>query len=204
MLIARLYPTAEFKAALALLIADRAFLGDRPLPRSEDDFQVLLKTGRARVELAVQDIAQVVPPLVRDYHALRLALENPARIPPHAVEDLRGQLSDLLVKDFLLAIPWSWLQHVPRYLAAMNARLQKIGQGGGPRDRQLQTDLTPLVGRFRQRRDAHLQRNLFDPELQTYRWWLEEYRVSIFAQQLGTSVPVSAKRLEQQWAKTRA
>ena len=86
----------------------------------------------------------------------------------------------------------------------MNARLQKIGQGGGPRDRQLQTELTPLVGRFRQRRDAHLQRHVFDAELQTYRWWLEEYRVSIFAQQLGTSVPISAKRLEQQWAKTRA
>jgi ATP-dependent helicase HrpA len=34
-----------------------------------------------------------------------------------------------------------------------------------------------------------------------YRWMLEEYRVSLFAQKLGTAIPVSPKRLEQQWAK---
>ena len=40
-----------------------------------------------------------------------------------------------------------------------------------------------------------------DPELIHYRWMLEEYRVSLFAQKLGTSIPVSPKRLEQQWSK---
>ena len=42
---------------------------------------------------------------------------------------------------------------------------------------------------------------IFDPELMHLRWMLEEYRVSLFAQKLGTAIPVSPKRLEQQWAK---
>jgi len=200
-LASKLYSASDFKAALAALLAERAYLGDRALPRSDDDFQVLLRVGRSRIDAAVQDLVAIVSPLVKNYHAVRLALENPARIPPHAVEDLRLQLSDLIAKDFLTTTPWTWLTQFPRYLSAMQARLQKISQGGGPRDRQLQTELNPYVLRYRDRRDAHQKRNLRDAELATYRWWLEEYRVSIFAQQLGTSVPISAKRLDQQWQK---
>ena len=47
----------------------------------------------------------------------------------------------------------------------------------------------------------HQQHSLTCPELAAYRWMIEEYRVSLFAQQLGTSISVSAKRLEKQWGK---
>jgi ATP-dependent helicase HrpA len=40
-----------------------------------------------------------------------------------------------------------------------------------------------------------------NPELESYRWMLEEFRVSLFAQELKTAYPVSAKRLQQQWKK---
>jgi ATP-dependent helicase HrpA len=200
-LLAKHYSTTDFRAALSLLIAERAFVADHALPRSEDDFQVLLKTGRSQVDAAVQEVAQVIPPLARQYHAARLALESPARIPPHAVEDLRAQMAGLFQPNFLLAVPWTWLRNYPRYLTAINERLRKISQGGGPRDRQLQTELQPLLTRWRERSESHLKRNVVDPELTTYRWWLEEYRVSVFAQQLGTSIPVSLKRLDQQWQK---
>ena len=46
----------------------------------------------------------------------------------------------------------------------------------------------------------HRRRGIFDPELETFRWMLEEFRVSLFAQELGTIIPVSAKRLEKHWA----
>jgi ATP-dependent helicase HrpA len=186
-----------------MLLADRAYLADAPTPRSELDFQASLKAGRSRLEVAVQDLAQVIPPLAKNYHSVRLALENTSRLPPASAEDLKTQFADLIVKDFLLAIPWKWLTHVPRYLAAMQTRLQKIAQGGGPRDRQIQTELAPMVDRYRQRRDSHTQRKIVDPELTEYRWWLEEYRVSLFAQALGTSLPISPKRLDQQWTKVK-
>lgn len=202
-LLSKRYSQTEFREALALLLTDRAYLADAPTPRSEIDFQALLKAGRSRIELAVQDLVPVITPLAKAYHAVRLALENTSRTPPHAAEDLKTQFAELMVKDFLLAIPWKWLVHLPRYLAAMQTRLQKIAQGGGPKDRQLQTELAPMVDRYRQRRDAHTHRKVVDPELAEYRWWLEEYRVSLFAQALGTSIPISPKRLDQQWAKVK-
>lgn len=202
-LLSKRYSQTEFREALAMLLADRAYLCDGPTPRTELDFQALLKAGRSRLDLAVQDLTQVIPPLAKNYHAVRLALENTSRLPPQAAEDLKTQFAELIVKDFLLQIPWKWLAHVPRYLAAMQTRLQKIAQGGGPKDRQVQTELAPLIARYRQRREAHTQRKVVDPELAEYRWWLEEYRVSLFAQALGTSMPISAKRLDQQWAKVK-
>lgn len=53
-------------------------------------------------------------------------------------------------------------------------------------------------------RARHQQaQGIVDPELLLLRWMLEEYRVSLFAQKFGTAIPVSPKRLEQQWAKLR-
>ncbi len=202
-LLSKRYSQSEFREALAMLLADRAYLAEASTPRTEIDFQALLKAGRGRLDLAVQDLVQLIPPLAKSYHAVRLALENSGKLPPHAADDLKTQFADLIVKDFLLAIPWKWLTHVPRYLAAMQTRLQKIAQGGGPRDRQIQAELTSQVDRYRQRRDAHTQRKIVDPELTEYRWWLEEYRVSLFAQALGTSIPISPKRLDQQWSKVK-
>ena len=52
-------------------------------------------------------------------------------------------------------------------------------------------------------RDSVLQ-GVRDPALEQYRWMLEELRVSLFAQELKTAIPVSVKRLQAQWAQVRA
>jgi len=52
-------------------------------------------------------------------------------------------------------------------------------------------------------KDRHQAQSLVDPELDQFRWMIEEYRVSLFAQSLGTSVTVSSKRLDKQFAKVR-
>ncbi|MBC8289899.1 MAG: DUF3418 domain-containing protein, partial [Planctomycetes bacterium] len=53
--------------------------------------------------------------------------------------------------------------------------------------------------RYRQRLAEHAERDHFDPQLEYYRWMIEELRVSLFAQELGTAIPVSEVRLEKQW-----
>ena len=50
---------------------------------------------------------------------------------------------------------------------------------------------------------AQRETHIDDRELMTYRWMLEEYRVSLFAQELGTCVKVSPQRLDRQWLKVR-
>ena len=56
--------------------------------------------------------------------------------------------------------------------------------------------------RYRQRVADHRQRGIHDDQLILFRWMLEEFRVSLFAQELRTSMPVSAKRLQRQWSAT--
>jgi len=196
-----LYTAAEFRADLAALIADRAFIAEGPLPRSAEQFQIRLKTGRDEVLGAVQETTKVVVPLFKNYHTARLAVESASSMNRAAVEDIRAQLAPLLPKNFLTITPWQWLQHFPRYLDGVRVRLQKLTQGGQQRDRQAQAELVPLMQAYAQRRADHERRLVFDPELETYRWMLEEFRVSLFAQQLGTAIPISAKRLEKQWEK---
>ncbi|MDZ7825645.1 MAG: DUF3418 domain-containing protein [Gammaproteobacteria bacterium] len=97
--------------------------------------------------------------------------------------------------DFLLATPDEWLDEVPRYLEAGRRRLAGL-QGNVDRDRQRILELTGweerLVGL-----ESVLGRE--DADWMELRWLLEEYRVSLFAQPLGTRVPVSPKRLRRRF-----
>lgn len=194
---AGLWTATQLRDQLQTLLADRAFLADRPMPRSRIDFEAGLQYGRKQVELAVRDVVKVVTPLIKNYHAVRLQLDAAQRLASPVAADVREQLKLLLAPGFLTTTPWEWLQHLPRYLDAARIRLQKATQGGLARDRQLQTQLSPYLDRYQQRLQENERRGRVEPQLNGYRWLLEEFRVSLFAQQLGTSVPVSPKRLDQ-------
>ena len=68
------------------------------------------------------------------------------------------------------------------------------------RDRVWTGELAVAWEQYQARVAKHAQEGKRDPQLELYRWWLEEYRVSLFAQQLGTKVPISDKRLSKQWS----
>ena len=195
-------PGFAVKRQLAELIADRAFVADQPVPRSKAAFEKALAEGRKRIVPAVQDVAQLVCPLLEEHHQARLAVEQQAAsIFQYAVADARAQLDALVGPDFLTATPWEWLQHYPRYFRAVRLRFDKLRGGSLARDRQHCEEITARIEAYRQRAEAHGPAILRDPELVQYRWMLEECRVSLFAQELGTSIPISAKRLDRQWAK---
>ena len=115
-----------------------------------------------------------------------------------ARKDIENQLEALYEPDFLYLTPWQWISHYPRYMKALDTRLQRLS-GQQHKDRQhtevLAGLLQPLMEYLAQNRLGLL----INPELRQYRWLLEELRVSFFAQSLGTAVPVSAKRLQEQW-----
>jgi ATP-dependent helicase HrpA len=190
----------ELDIQLALLIADRAFLGEEPLPRSEAEYRAKLSDAAERTAVAVQQITSLIHPLFAAYHGARLALEN---LPPprfrEAIDDVQQQLALLMPPDFLTSVAWSWLQHFPRFLRAIALRLDKLLHGAQQRDTDARNQLHPWIERYQTRAAQHQQRGVVDPQLILFRWMLEELRVSLFAQQLGTSLSVSAQRLEKQW-----
>ena len=112
--------------------------------------------------------------------------------------DIEQQLRYLIYPDFLSDTGLPWLTEYPRYFEAINLRLSKAPHMGG-KDKLHTIQLTRYWRDFETLRD---QTTLVDVvELNSLRWMIEEYRVSLFAQALGTRVSVSAKRLDKQIAK---
>ena len=102
-----------------------------------------------------------------------------------ALNDIREQLANLVYRGFVRDVPGEWLEQYPRYLAALQQRLDKL-PGQVQRDRVWTDEIQQLWQQYAARVEKHRQEGRVDPRLQTWRWMLEEYRVSLFAQQLGT------------------
>lgn len=197
-------PGFDVRQQLGELIADRAFVAGQPVPRTKAEFGQRLKSGREQIGLAVQEVAALMLPLLEELHQARLALEHTSAKWQYAIDDVREQLDLLTGPGFLTATPWEWLRHYPRYLRAMRQRLESLPGGSLARDqRAFYEELQPRWQSCFDRLRQHHETGVHDPELIQYRWMLEEFRVSLFAQKLGTSLSVSGKRLDQQWAKVR-
>jgi ATP-dependent helicase HrpA len=115
---------------------------------------------------------------------------------PAVAADIRAQLAWLVPAGFLLLTPWESLREYPRYLQAIEQRLEKAARDPR-RDAQLTAEAATTETRYRERVKA--ERGLIAPARDEFRWLLEELRVSLFAQALRTRVPVSAKRIAEAW-----
>jgi ATP-dependent helicase HrpA len=202
-----LFLTRKLEDSLIDLLAERALstegLSNDQLPRDEKSFSDLVATQKLFIAAAAQDLVKVVPSLLQAYHDARLALETPRPAAwQYALDDMRQQVADLTADGFLTSTPWQWLLHYPRYFRAITARLKKMTTSL-PRDKQQHDLLAPRVARWRERAAEHEQHGVIDAELEQYGWMLEELRVSLFAQELGTSIPVSPQRLDKQWETVR-
>ncbi len=174
---------------------DRAFLAD-PLPADDAAFKARVDEGRSRLTLIAQEVARLVGTVLAEYAAASRKLKD-SRPPKEVAEDIGAQLQRLCGKRFIVDTPWEALQHLPRYLKAIQLRLDKV-KSDPARDAARLAELRPLEQRYL-RRLAELK-GAADPRLDEYRWLVEELRVSFFAQTLRTPQPVSAKRLDKAWA----
>jgi len=185
----------ELREQIIALALDRAFLAD-PLPTDEAGFKRRIEEGRSRLTLIAQEVARLAGQLLTEYAAAQRKLKD-SRPPKELADDIQAQLQRLMPKRFLLAAPYAQLQHMLRYLKAVTLRLDK--QRADPaRDAARLAELRPLEQRW-MRRLGELKGSS-DTRLDEYRWLLEELRVSLFAQELRTPQPVSAKRLDKLWA----
>ena len=138
--------------------------------------------------------------VLAEYHALNRRLKG--SLPPQwlaVIQEVRGQLDHLVYPGFVAATPPDRLGHLPRYLRAIGRRLEKLEQDPS-RDRRLAQQVEPHWRRCLERLEARGVEPLQDEAFARYRWLVEEYRVSLFAQELGTAEKVSDKRLAAAWS----
>ncbi|MDP1894110.1 MAG: ATP-dependent RNA helicase HrpA, partial [Hydrogenophaga sp.] len=185
----------ELKSQIIELALDRAFLAE-PLPTDEVAFKKRVDEGRGRLTLISTEIARNASLILTEYAAAARKLKD-SRPPADVATDVAQQLQRLVPKRFLLTTPYAQLQHFPRYLKAVQQRLDKL-RADPARDAAKFAELRPQDQRFW--RLVAERKGVQDARLQELRWLLEELRVSFFAQELRTPQPVSVKRLDKAWS----
>jgi len=186
----------ELHQQILVMAFDRACLND-PLPTNEVEFTARAKEAKNRLLLIAQELARLVLGVLTEHQILQKSLPQ-LKVHNQANQDIRTQLEFLLHGEFIRDTPYERLQHVPRYLKAINLRIEKL-RGNPARDAQCMAQLQPLLQALQKFRQAQQH----DPRVDEFAWLLQELRVSLFAQELKTPVIVSVKRLEKMLAALR-
>jgi ATP-dependent helicase HrpA len=192
---------APHKADLISAAFDRTFLADS-LPMQQQDFARRVAEGRSRFTLIAQELQRLALAVLAEHAQVQKRVAAVQKGFPQTAEEVRAQCARLLAPGWLARTTWARLQHLPRYLKAAALRLDKL-RADPARDAQRAADLAPLEQAFRRESAARAKLGGLTPELEQFGWLLEELRVSLFAQELKTPVPVSAKRLAKLWQSMR-
>ncbi len=175
--------------------------------RDERAYRALEDRVRASLQTEVNALGERCAEILDRHHAIRKQLSgnvSPALLA--AIRDIDAQLEFLVRPGFVRATPAEWLQRIPRYLEAIVLRIERIANNPG-KDRAGQLALRKQLDRLDELSEGDVDaldalcRN--HPELAAWRWMIEEFRVSLFAQELKTAMPVSEKRLDDQWQAAR-
>ena len=170
------------------------------LPLSEATFAERVAACKAKLNLLAQELTRQVGQVLLEYQAVQKKLPQ-AKPHAEAYADMQQQLNALVHKHFLAQTPYSQLTHLPRYLKALQMRVDKL-RSDPARDGRLQAEMKPLLVNYQRllaQRNNMQRRGAQDEALSQFRWMLEELRVALFAQELRTPMPVSVKRLQKAW-----
>jgi len=186
------------------LVFRRACFGDAEAPRTREAYEKAIDQGRTRLYPCLDEVVAGAMSWFSEARAVRRALDDP-RLKPlaDALDESNEHLRRLLHAGVLESISTDWLRQLPRYLKAEQRRWQRSAARGAE---------SPLIARELRgwwARYQALEKQLgaelrWIPELDDFRGWIEEYRVSLYAQELKTLGPISAARLEQRAAEIEA
>jgi ATP-dependent helicase HrpA len=184
-------------AAIKQLVLNDALV----LPRSKDAFEAaitfikdkLISTAEVlctHLLVSLKLLVDVKKAIKQQKNALALA---------YTLGDIQEQLKELFYVGLMYKTPEEWLRQYPRYLRAIQMRLEKAALNP-QKDKLAVLEIQPYWQRLQEfiakEGTFVMTQNL---ALVEYRWWIEELRVSLFAQTLKTQIPVSPKRLDKQW-----
>ncbi|MEE2805219.1 MAG: ATP-dependent RNA helicase HrpA [Pseudomonadota bacterium] len=175
-------------------VLDRVFDSSPDKVRNEDEFLELVARCKHRIAPELEAVMSVLEMILRQFNKSRLRLANAENLAATIRQDISRQLSRLVTSGFVCATPVQWFECLPRFLRAVEVRLDKA-VSDPEQDLSRWQRLAPFVSRV----DSLSAGAVTSLAAFDYYWLVEEYRVSVFAQQLKTSRPVSPERLEKEW-----
>jgi ATP-dependent helicase HrpA len=182
---------------VVLASADQSFALLPPI-RTRAAFAAALDAGRAELVGNADALRALLRDVLAAFRELRRELDGASGkgVQPRVRDEIGAQVTGLVAPYCLSAMPPEWRKHLPRYLRAARARWEKRGDR---RDAELAKQIEAAAAPLERWRAEWPEGWPWPEAVVEYRWLLEELRVSLFAQSLGTSRPVSPKRLEQAW-----
>ena len=164
--------------------------------RNLDQLGHLMDDLRRTLVEQYQALASTMDQIIIKWHQCVMRANELYDAVPTNISDVLAQLEDLIYPGFVDALTKARVMAYPRYLKAVEIRLDGLSF-----DPKKDSDRLKMVQPFWDRYLTYLQSgNWYTESLDSYRFALEEYRVQIFAQKLGTAEKVSPKRLEALWA----
>ena len=186
--------------ALLQLVFRRACFGDAEAPRTRQHFESAVDHGRARLYPCWDEIRAAAGIWFGEARDVRRALDDPRTTGlAEAVDESNEHLRRTLSAETFISMSSDWLRQLPRYLKAEVRRWQRSAARGSESP-HIARELEQWTARYQAlEKQLHAEMRWI-PALDDFRFWIEEYRVSLYAQELKTLGPVSAARLEQRAA----
>ena len=162
----------------------------------EAGFARLLEAARDALAARTADVVALVARALGEAHQVEASLAATPSPPVRAAfTDLRAQLARLVHPGFVAETGARRLPDLVRYLRGMSRRLEKMPEALG-RDAERMAVVQRVSEEYQQTLADLPPARRDDPDVRGVRWMIEELRVSLFAQTLGTSGPVSERRIE--------
>ncbi|HMH88781.1 MAG TPA: ATP-dependent RNA helicase HrpA [Steroidobacteraceae bacterium] len=177
-----------------------ACFGESDAPRTRTAYELAVDRGRERLYASLEEASAVTSRWLAEAASVRQSLDDPRiRLLSDAAEETRQHLRRLLDHRVIKNMSPEWLRQLPRYLKAEQRRWQRNAvRGGEPPN--IAREVHQWSARY-QDLEKQLGAELrWSPKIDELRFWIEEYRVSLYAQELKTLAPISAARLEQRAA----
>ncbi|MFJ5955035.1 ATP-dependent RNA helicase HrpA [Paenarthrobacter sp. NPDC092416] len=186
--------------SVSALIADCALaaidkLTPEALPWDKTGFDALYEVVRAELIDTVFTVTAVVERILASTRRIQKQLKSSTSLPLiSALNDMKSQLEQLVFPGFVAQTGYAQLSQLPRYLQAIEKRLEKL-PGNVQRDGLNMAMVQALEDDYDDAVSALLPGRRAGTELTRVRWMIEEFRVSLFAVELGTAYSVSEKRI---------
>ena len=169
--------------------------------KSQNAFDTLTVNSRKSFSDLSHDLSSALTEIAKNYSAYQKAKANIKYLPKTTLEDLSEQLDILLPPYERPLFLFDQLKHIPRYLNAMTIRLKKFSMKED-QDQVHMREINRLRDKWIEKVVEYVEAGEAVPEnFIDFQWALQELRVSLFAQELKTSYPISIKRMDKRWMK---
>jgi ATP-dependent helicase HrpA len=170
--------------------------------RKEEEFRTYAESLIQGLFALSHTLMEAVLEILSGYNKVRMTLRNitqsqaSSQAVKSLIDEARQELDDLMPRDFLTRYPLERLKHIPRYLEALRLRIER-GAYNPAKDRSKAEQVSPFVKALQSLKDKIPADSSLEKrsEVEEFHWMVEEFKVSLFAPEVKTAYPISAKRL---------